>query len=70
MKIIALSLLSAVAMEVNAEISDSLINAQLDEISIVSSIKENGLMRQQPASSMINSNATLEAHQGKSLKTL
>ena len=50
MKIIALSLLSAVAMEVNAEISDSLINAQLDEISIVSSIKENGLMRQQPAS--------------------
>ena len=70
MKIIALSLLSAVAMEVNAEISDSLINAQLDEISIVSSIKENGLMRQQPASSMIISNATLEANQGKSLKTL
>ena len=70
MKIITLSLLSAVAMEVNAEISDSLINAQLDEISIVSSIKENGLMRQQPASSMIISNATLEANQGKSLKTL
>ena len=32
MKIIALSLLSEVAMEVNAEISDSLINSPLDEI--------------------------------------
>ncbi len=70
MKIITLSLLSAVALEANAEIADSLLNAQLDEISIVSSIKENGLMRQQPASSMIISNATLEANQGKSLKTL
>ncbi len=70
MKLSVTLLLAVAAMEVGAEASDSIRNVELEEVSVVSGIKENGLMRQQPASSMVISGATMEANQGKSMKTL
>ena len=70
MKLLAASLLAVASMNANAEAMDSVRNVELEEISVVSGIKENGLMRQQPASSMVISSATMEANQGKSLKAL
>ena len=70
MKLLAASLLAVASMNANAEAMDSVRNVELEEISVVSGMKENGLMRQQPASSMVISSATMEANQGKSLKAL
>lgn len=70
MKIVTFPLLAMTAMGAYAEAQDSLRYAELDEVQVAASIKENGLMRQQPASSMVISNATMEANQSNSLKTL
>ena len=60
----------AVGMQANAESADSVIVVTLDEVSIITSPKEEGTMRQQPASVSIINNQTMTENRVSSLKNI